>query len=129
MDEIKFYMKKEVETIDCQSTVYEAAQLMEKKKIGAILATDEDEIVGIFSETDLLRKVIAKNSDPKTIGVYLVMSRPVISMDQESLMVSAFIKMQKENIRHLGITQEDKIIGIVSIRDVANYYVSKFSSK
>ncbi len=127
MDEIKFYMKKELETVDCQVTVYEAAQLMEKKKIGAVLATDEDEIVGIFSETDLLRKVIAKNSDPKSVGVYLVMSRPVISMDQESLMVSAFIKMQKENIRHLGVTKEDKIIGIISIRDVATYYVNKFS--
>ncbi len=122
-------MKKELETIDCQSTVYEAAQYMEKNKIGAILATDEDEIVGIFSETDLLRKVIAKNSDPKTVGIYLVMSRPVISMDHEALMVSAFIKMQKENIRHLGVTKDDKVIGIVSIRDVATYYVGKFSNK
>ncbi len=55
------------------------------------------------------------------------MSQPIVSMDEESLMVAAFLKMQKAKIRHLGVTKKGKIIGVLSIRDVANYYVLKFS--
>lgn len=127
MNEIKFYMQKNLATVDFNSSVFSATEVMEERKIGAIFVSENEDIVGVFSETDLLRKVISKKKDPEKIKISEVMSQPIISMDQESLMVAAFIKMQKENIRHLGVTKQEKIIGVLSIRDVANYYVLKFA--
>ncbi len=120
-------MKKELATVESDSSVFEATELMGERRIGSVFVSANNEIIGIFSETDLLRKVVSKKKDPEKVKMSEVMSKPVVSMDQESLMVTAFLKMQKEKIRHLGVTNKGKIIGILSIRDVANYYVLKFS--
>ena len=122
-------MKKDLAIVDSKASVAEAVELMEERKIGALFVSENDEIVGVFSETDLLRKVVFKKFDPEKNEISQFMSKPIISVDWESLMLAAFLKMQKENIRHLGITRNGKIVGIISIRDVAYYYVLKFSPK
>ncbi len=120
-------MKKELATVDSNASVFSATELMGERRIGAIFVSENGKIVGVFSETDLARKVVSKKKDPEKVKITEVMSQPIISLDQESLMMTAFLKMQKENIRHLGVTKDGKIIGVLSIRDVANYYVVKFS--
>jgi CBS domain-containing protein len=127
MNEIKFYMQKDLAAVDLNSSVFSATEVMAERRIGAIFVSENEEIVGIFSETDLLRKIVSKKMDPEKIKISEVMSKPIISLDQESLMVAAFLKIQKEKIRHLGVTKQSKIVGVLSIRDVANYYVLKFS--
>jgi predicted transcriptional regulator len=65
MDAIKFYMDESIISVDSQTNVLETVKIMREKKIGSVLVTESDEIIGIFTETDLLRKVIAEESSPK----------------------------------------------------------------
>ncbi len=126
MDAVKFYMDESIISVDSQTTILETVRIMREKKIGSVLVTENEEIVGIFTETDLLRKVIAEENSPKEILVASVMSKPLMTIDCEMSMVAAFLKMQQSNIRHLAITEKKKIIGVISIKDIANYYVNKF---
>ncbi len=126
MDAVKFYMDESIISVDSQTTILETVKLMRDKAIGSVLVSEKEEIKGIFTETDLLRKVIAEESSPKEILVSSVMSQPLMTIDCEMSMVAAFLKMQQSNIRHLGITEKKKIIGVISIKDIANYYVNKF---
>jgi CBS domain-containing protein len=126
MDAIKFYMDESIISVDSQTTVLETVKIMREKKIGSVLVTEKDEIIGIFTETDLLRKVIAEESSPNEMLISSVMSQPLMTIDSEMTMVAGFLKMQQSNIRHLAITEKGKIIGVISIKDIANYYVNKF---
>ncbi len=126
MDAIKFFMDESIVSVDSHANVLETVKIMREKKIGSVLVTDKKKIIGIFTETDLLRKVIAEESSPKDVLVGNAMSKPLMTIDSEMSMVAAFLKMQQSNIRHLGITEKGKIIGVISIKDVANYYVNKF---
>lgn len=126
MDAIKFYMDESIVSVDSQTSILETVKIMREKEIGSILITEKEETIGIFTETDLLRKVIAEESSPKDVLVADVMSKPLMTIDSEMSMIAAFLKMQQSNIRHLGITEKGKIIGVISIKDIANYYVNKF---
>ncbi len=129
MDTIKFFMEDQIVSVSTGSNVKDTVQIMAEKKIGAVLVLDDKKYVGIFSETDLLRKVVAPESNPKDVTVKDVMSHPLMTIDMNSTMVSAFVLMQQNNIRHLAVTDKKETIGILSIKDIANYYVSKFRPK
>lgn len=129
MDTIKYFMEDDIVSVDTDATVHDTVQLMNEKRIGAVLVSEGDDYKGIFTETDLLRKVIAPGTSPADVKVQAVMSAPLQMIDCESTMVAAFIIMQQKNIRHLAVTQKKKVIGILSIKDIANYYVNKFRPK
>lgn len=129
MDTIKYFMEDDIVSVDTNATVHDTVQLMNEKRIGAVLVSEGDDYKGIFTETDLLRKVIAPGTSPADVKVHTVMSSPLQMIDCESTMVAAFIIMQQKNIRHLAVTQKKKVIGILSIKDIANYYVNKFRPK
>lgn len=129
MDTIKYFMEDDIVSVDGDATVMSTVLLMSEKKIGAILVKEGEEYTGIFTETDLLRKVIAPGQSTAEVKVRKVMNSPLQTIDCESTMVAAFIQMQQKNIRHLAVTQKKKTIGILSIKDIANYYVNKFRPK
>ncbi len=129
MDTIKFFMEDRIISVNSNSTVKETVQIMFEKKIGAILVSDGNDYVGIFTETDLLRKVVAVEADTQKINIKEVMSQPLEIIDMNSSMVAAFVIMQQKNIRHLAISDKKQVVGILSIKDIANYYVNKFRPK
>jgi len=129
MDEIKHFMSKSSLSIDSKATVLETIKLMRDKKVGSLLVEDNGDFVGIFTETDFLRKVAAEEGSPEKTQVSSVMSGPLLSIDGNKSMVTAFLMMQQNNIRHLGVKDNNKISGVISIRDIADYYVSKFRKK
>ncbi len=129
MDTIKFFMEDQLISVSPSNTVHETVQIMAEKKIGAIMVAKGDDYVGIFTETDLLRKVIAEEKPIKDVKVEDVMSHPLTTIDMNSSMVAGFLTMQQKNIRHLAVTENKKVIGILSIKDIANYYINKFRPK
>ena len=84
--------------------------------------------VGIFTEADLLKKVVAKNDFPGSTIVSDVMTKDIFYIDSEASMVTAFLKLQTKNIRHLVVKDKKIVAGVLSIKDVAKYYVHKFSN-
>ncbi|PIP72162.1 MAG: hypothetical protein COW89_07980 [Nitrospinae bacterium CG22_combo_CG10-13_8_21_14_all_47_10] len=126
MDEIGDYMISPVLSIDRESSVQEAAQFMEAHNIGSLLVREFDEYVGIVTETDLARKVLGKGLNPESTLVSEIMTSPVLSLDRYLPIEEANRFMHKNKIRHLGVTEEDKIVGILSVKDLVAYFSKDF---
>ena len=126
MDEVKFYMDESLVTVAAEASVSDAAKIMRDHKVGSLLVVQGEVHVGIITEGDLSRKVIAADISPQEIRVIEVMTQPIISIDSNQTMAVAFIHMNKKHIRHLAITESDTIKGMLSIKDFGNYYANKF---
>jgi signal-transduction protein with cAMP-binding, CBS, and nucleotidyltransferase domain len=126
MDEIGDYMISNVLSIDVQSSVQEAAQFMVAHNIGSVLIKEFDEYVGIMTETDLTRKVLGKGLKAEVTAVSEIMVSPILSMDRYLPIEEANRFMHKNKIRHLAVTEEDKIVGVLSVKDLVAYFSKDF---
>jgi len=111
-------MRTTLETIESGRTVLEASQMMEEKRVGSLLVIEAGEIVGIVTETDLVRKVIAAHLPAGSISVRSVMNYPLIQIDINHTIRDASRLMAKERVRHLAVTEEHKVVGLLSLRDL-----------
>ena len=126
MDEIADYMISPILSIDLESSVQEAAQFMVAHNIGSVLVKEFEEYVGIATETDLTRKVLGKGLDAEATLVSEIMTSPILSLDCYLPVEEANRFMHKNKIRHLGVTEEDKIVGILSVKDLVAYFSKDF---
>jgi len=126
LEEIGDYMSSPVKSIDSELTVQEAAQQMHATNVGAVLVRIYDKYVGILTETDLSRKIVAKGLNPEKTMVSSVMTKPILSMDRYMPVIEAEKFMKEKNIRHLAVTEEDKIVGILSVKDLVSCYSKSF---
>lgn len=115
-------MKRNPRSISPEATLAEAAAMMRDARVGAILVAEHGRFVGIVSETDLVRKALAGHLDPAQAKVRAVMSSPVITIDQDRSAHDASDLMAEKGIRHLGVTEEGRIVGIVTVRDLLRYF-------
>jgi CBS domain-containing protein len=99
-------------------TVLAAAHLMNQHRIGALVVTRGDKVVGIFSERDILNRVVAAERDPAKTLVSEVMTSPVACCAPETTHEECRAVMRHRRIRHLPVVHEDRLVGIVSIGDV-----------
>ena len=126
LEEIGDYMSSPVKSIDSELTVQEAAQQMHAKNVGSVLVRIYDKYVGVLTETDLSRKVVSKKLNPETTMVSSVMTKPILTMDRYMPVKEAEEFMKKKNIRHLAVTEGDKIVGILSVKDLVSCYSKSF---
>ncbi len=125
MDEIRYFMEESILSITRGATAKEAAELMRKNSISSLLVGEKGDYSGFLTDTDLTRKLIAKNRDPEQTSVAAIASESVISMDADQSMADAYACMEEKNIRHLANSDDEKIKSILSIKDFANYYHNK----
>ncbi len=111
-------MRTSMETIASERTVLEAAQTMAEKRIGSLLVLEAGEMVGIVTETDVVRKVIAARLSANSTRVGTVMNYPLIQIDINRTVRDASRRMAEERIRHLAVTEENKVVGLLSVRDL-----------
>lgn len=109
---------QELSVISRTETVQEAARLMTEKRIGAVPVVENNRVVGIFSERDIMTRVVAKNLNPEKTLVEQVMTRDLIVGSPDEEIEQIMKKMQQANIRHLPIVSGDQLIGILSLRDL-----------
>jgi CBS domain-containing protein len=127
MDEIRYFMEESLFSVDPTTSIREAAQKMRHHSISSLLILDEENYTGILTDTDLARNFATKDLSPEQIPVSLISNDTIVTLDASRQMEEAYEYMRKNNIRHLGITENDKMVGILSIKDFANYYHNKFS--
>lgn len=109
----------DVTPVPIEVSITEAAKIMSRKLIGSVLAVKDGEPVGMLTERDILRKVVAKGRDPRTTSVYEIMSSPLITTHKDTLLLDALAIFRKRYIRRLLITDDDgKITGIITHRNV-----------
>ena len=102
--------------VDRDVSVKTAAEMMRDNGIGSIFITSGEEIIGILTDTDLVRRVVATGADPLTTTVEKIMSAPIASIDGNRTLLDANDLMAKQHIRHLGITKDGKMAGMISVR-------------
>lgn len=117
----KEIMSSPVETTSPEATVAEAICWMGDKHIGSLVVVKEGKPVGIFTERDLLSKVHAKAMDPNTTKIEEVMSAPIISIDAATPISEAARFMRRRKVRRLPLTEEGKLVGIVTAADIVIY--------
>lgn len=126
MEDIGDYMSPSVLSVDSEATVQESVHYMHANNIGSVLIKEEGEYIGIVTETDLTRKVLGKGLNAETTIITSVMTSPVLSLDRYLPVEEANKFMHKNKIRHLAVTEEDKIVGVLSVRDLVSYFAKDF---
>ncbi len=122
MMSLDLLMHREVETMPFDSTLRQVAQRMGEKKIGSLLVVKDGKTVGIVSETDLARKAVARGLDPERAKAGDIMSSPVISIDANGSAEDANDLMKLHGVRHLVVMDGEKVVGIISVRDLLRYF-------
>jgi CBS domain-containing protein len=100
------------------ATVTEAVHLMTNHNVGIVIVLDGDKLVGVFSERDVVRRVVDKGLDPLHTPVEGVMTRELVVADADEDYQSAMRKMDQANIRHLLVVSEGRMQSMISIRDL-----------
>ncbi len=125
MDDVGDYMSSPVLRIDSESSVQDAAILMEKGHVGSLIVEKYGDDIGIITERELSQKVLAKGGNPEEMKVSDIITS-IQSMDRYMPIEEANQFMHKNKIRHLAITDDDKIVGILSVKDLVAYYSKDF---
>jgi CBS domain-containing protein len=116
-------MSRRILTASPSTPVGQAARTMCDAKIGALLVLEEDgRYIGIVSETDLVRKVLAAEREVSQVLVSEVMMAPIITIEIDRSAHEASDLMAERAIRHLAVTEDGRIVGILSVRDLLRYF-------
>jgi len=105
-------------TIQRGATVAEAVRTMAANNVGIVAVLDGDRLVGVFSERDVVRKVVASGLDPARTPVADVMTARLVVADADEDYQSAMSKMDQANIRHLPVVSGERLLSMLSIRDL-----------
>ncbi|MCH8932877.1 MAG: CBS domain-containing protein [Nitrospinae bacterium] len=123
-EEIGDYMASPVLSIAPDASTQEAAQLMESKHVGSLLVKDGDTYVGIVTETDLTRKIVARGLQDKDSKVSDIMTAPLQTIDCHEPIVDANQLMANKRIRHIAVTENDQVVGMLSVKDLIHYFAN-----
>jgi CBS domain-containing protein len=101
------------------SSVREAVNLMNEHNIGALMVMDEGgRLAGVFTERDVLVRVVAAERDPGTTAVREVMTRDPVCISPQTLVEGAMLLVHENSIRHLPVIQQGKLVGVISSGDL-----------
>jgi CBS domain-containing protein len=109
---------RQVFTIGAADTVLAAANLMNERGVGGLVVTEGDRVAGIFTERDMLRRVVAALRDPAALPVREVMTAPVATCRPDTTLAECRAFMTEKRIRHLPVVDEKGLCGIVTIGDL-----------
>ena len=115
---VKEIMTTGVKTVSPKSTVQEAAKLMSQFRIGCLLVTEKKILVGIITETDIMREVVSKNLLPSKVKVGKFMSKEVIAVGPDTELEDAADAMTERKVKRLPVIYKNQLIGIVSAVDI-----------
>ena len=116
------HMSLEIRNVSQDTSLREAGQQMQQWKLGSLLVTDRQSYVGYITDSILAREVVAKGLDPNTTVVKTCMRTPVVAIEGDRPIIDAVRMMKEQATRHLAVTQDGAIIGVISVSNVLRYY-------
>ncbi len=120
---------QEMRYVNKGQTVLEAVNYMSEHKVGAVPVLDGDRLVGIFSERDLMVKCVAGRLDIEKTKIEEVMTLKVIIMKASDTYEECLWIMKQESIRHIPVCDGDKLVGVISMRDIMQADVEEKEQK
>jgi len=117
---VKSFMvpKEKFVTVDRDTDVRQAAQVMRDRNIGSIFITRGGDIIGILTDTDLVRRVVAVGADAAKTPVEQIMSAPILTIEENKTLLDANDMMAAHHLRHLGVSRNGVLVGMISVRDL-----------
>jgi CBS domain-containing protein len=112
-------------SVEETDTVAAVARRMAELHVGAILVLKNDELRGLFSERDLMHRVVLERVDPERTPVARVMSRNLATVDELASIEDAMELMQANNCRHLPVMRGSSVVGFLSMRDLMNFELTR----
>lgn len=109
---------REVVVVDVGTSVAQAVRIMSERQIGAVPVVDGDRVAGIFTERDVLSRVVAAGVDPTRTPVSSVMSTSLVVADVSEKHDACMRRMQQARVRHLLVLRDGRLAGILSMRDL-----------
>ena len=109
---------REVYTVKKGTNIKDAVNYMAEKRVGLVPVMDDGKLVGVFSERDLVQRVISKNKSLEKTKVEDVMSTKLLIAETHEPNESVLAKMKEANTRHILIIEHEKLIGVLSMRDL-----------
>ncbi len=122
MDKIENYMSEDLIVIDVGATIQDAAMAMRDNDVHSVIVKEEREYVGILTGVDITRKIVAPGLDPAQTKVSLIMESPLYTIDAGLPMDEALLAMKKYHTRHIVVTSNSNVMGILSINDFVRYH-------
>lgn len=104
--------------VDRDTDARTAATLMRDRNIGSLLVTRNNDVVGIVTDTDLVRRLVAIGAEATETPVEQIMSAPIQTVDENKTLLDANDLMAREHLRHVGVTRDNKLVGLISVRDL-----------
>ena len=119
------------EVIQVRSTdsVLSAVRLLADRRIGCVPVVDDGEVVGIFSERDLVYRVAIDGAAVLDQPVGVVMTAPAITIDDQTPVMSGLSLMTKRRVRHLPVVVNGQLVGLISIGDLVKYRIDRIESE
>ena len=110
-----------VHSVAPDSTVRDAVRLMNRQRIGAVLVMDEGKLAGIFTERDVLVRVVDAQRDPRTTLIREVMTSNLVTVSPEIRVGEALRVVTERRLRHLPVVENRELLGLVSIGDLSGW--------
>jgi CBS domain-containing protein len=110
--------EQELTLLGERTSVREAVDLMAKRHIGAVMIASDEKLIGIFTERDLLKRVVAPGLDPARVVLGEVMTRNPDTLAPDDEVHNALDLMSRRGYRHLPVVDSGKVVGMVSVRDL-----------
>lgn len=111
-------MTKKPIVVSPETNLQECAKIMADKHVGALVVQKDGKLSGVITEQDIVRKLVAKGINPLKEKVEEVMEKKLITIDPDSDIYDALVKMKDLNIRHLPVVSNKKMVGLLTIKDV-----------
>ncbi len=125
---VEEYMSHDVRSIHRDATIKQAGQLLQKYKVGSLIVDDGSRYIGIITDSDLTRKAVARGLDPNTTTVASCMSRSIVTIEEDEPLSEARALMKKHGIRHLPVTADATMIGVLSVSDILRAFEAQTTS-
>jgi CBS domain-containing protein len=110
-------MQKEMVTVDVGTSVVEAAKLMRACNVESVLVARQAQIIGIVTESDIVKKFVGAEKAAYFVSVEEIMSSPIPGIEERRPLTEAADLMDRHRTLHLGVTKGGSLVGLVSVRD------------
>ncbi len=115
---VKEFMAKDIVEATPGTTVMNCAQVMAAEHVSSILVLGDNRLVGILTEKDIARKVVAKGLDPKATMVGDVMTKDLVAIEPDTTLYDAMITLNRSKIKHLPVVKDNVVVGIITAMDI-----------
>ena len=125
MAKVRDIMQKNVITIESVKKAHDAAITLKEKEISFLVVVKEGKPIGIVSERDIVRKIVADNNDAQTTQLEIIMSKNFKWVEPNASIESAVQKMLNSNIRRLVVLENENLVGVITQTDLTEFLRSK----